>query len=70
MPRWMSEGRNRDDDENVENENVEIQPILTELTLHLNKNNDNKKPKELEGKINYCLKIAYQIIINDYRLND
>jgi hypothetical protein len=52
MPRWMSEGRNRDDDENVENENVEIQPILTELTLHLNKNNDNKKPKELEGKRN------------------
>ena len=47
MPRWMSDGRNKDSEENIE-----IQPILTELSLHQNKNNssDTKKPKELQGE--------------------
>jgi hypothetical protein len=49
MPRWMGNGRNKDDEENVE-----IQPILNELTLHQTKsitNHEKKKPQKVEGQI-------------------
>ena len=45
MPRWMSEGRNRDHDDNVE-----IKPILTDLILQRSTSGD-KKPKELAGDL-------------------
>ncbi len=47
MPRWMSSGRNKDDEENIE-----VQPILNELTLHQTKSvtkQEKKRPQKLEG---------------------
>ena len=44
MPRFMSEGRTRDDEESVP-----IQPILIDLNLRPTKT-ENKKPEEVAGK--------------------
>jgi hypothetical protein len=45
MPRWMSEGRTRD-----EEDRVVIQPILTDLDLRRTRT-ENKKPEEVAGKV-------------------